>query len=138
MLQEDLIGAGTERRGDERKRAALHAEWAAGRDEDEIKELLEGVKGGFRKRRRGGALADEVRLSVGAVWGVRGLQIEGNGGRLNDMVCHVQGRRLRALHSRGLAAFLAAGADTVRRGNATRPHSQHMRMLTSWLVGGLY
>ena len=60
-IQEDLIGAERERRGDEKRRAALHAEWAAGRDEDEIKELMEGVKGGFRKRRRAGALDDAVR-----------------------------------------------------------------------------
>ena len=63
QMQEDLIGAERERRGDEKRRAALHAEWAAGRDEDEIKELMEGVKGGFRKRRRAGALDDAVRLS---------------------------------------------------------------------------
>ena len=60
-MQEDLIGAERERRGDEKRRAALHAEWAAGRDEEEIKELMEGVKGGFRKRRRAGALDDAVR-----------------------------------------------------------------------------
>lgn len=63
-IQEDLIGAERERRGDEKRRAALHAEWAAGRDEDEIKELMEGVKGGFRKRRRAGALDDAVRLNT--------------------------------------------------------------------------
>jgi len=59
--QADLIGAGSDRRGDEKKRAALHAEWVAGRHEQDIQELLEGVKGGFRKRRRGGALDDAVR-----------------------------------------------------------------------------
>jgi len=59
--QADLIGAGAERRGDEKRRAALHASWAAERDEQAVKDLLEGVRGGFRKRRRGGALDDAVR-----------------------------------------------------------------------------
>ncbi|KAK9843452.1 hypothetical protein WJX81_003239 [Elliptochloris bilobata] len=64
----DLIGAGTERRGDERRRAALHAEWAAVRDEEDIKELMEGVKGGFRKRRRAGALDDAGGSHRDARW----------------------------------------------------------------------
>ena len=57
--QEELIGAEQEGRKDEKRRAALHAQWLARQDEAAVEQLLHGVKNGFRRRRH--ALDDEAR-----------------------------------------------------------------------------
>ncbi len=64
-LQADLIGAEQEGRHDEKRRAALHAAWAAQQDAAAVEQLLAGVKNGFRKRRH--ALDDEVRFTPPAM-----------------------------------------------------------------------
>ena len=59
-VQRDLIGHEKERRGDERLRAAAHAQWLAQQDEDEVKRLMDSMRNGFKKSKRPSALLDVV------------------------------------------------------------------------------
>lgn len=63
--QEDLLAEATEGRLDESRRASLHARWADVQEAKEIRELLNAIKNGFRRKRRLGAGlegdGDEVR-----------------------------------------------------------------------------
>ncbi len=59
-VQEDLIGHERERKGDERKRAEAHAQWLAQRDEQDVQQLMEGMRNGFRKPKGPSFLQDEA------------------------------------------------------------------------------
>ena len=63
-MQEDLIGHERERRGDERLRAAAHAQWLAQQDEVDVQRLMDGMKNGFRKPKRAAFLMDEVTFDI--------------------------------------------------------------------------
>lgn len=60
-VQEGLIGHERERRGDERLRAAAHAEWLAQQDEADVQRLMDGMKNGFRQPKRPAFFLDAVR-----------------------------------------------------------------------------
>lgn len=59
-LQEDLIGQEKERKGDEARRAKLHQQWLEQQDEQQVAQLLQGVRNGFRRKRAGDLLDDDV------------------------------------------------------------------------------
>lgn len=44
---------------DESRRADLHAKWMAGKDAKEMKDLLEALKRGFKRKRKAGAGLDD-------------------------------------------------------------------------------
>jgi hypothetical protein len=44
-------------------RARVHAEWVAKQEEQQVKDLMEGLKNGFRRKRRAGLLDDDVSLA---------------------------------------------------------------------------
>lgn len=48
----------TEGRLDEARRAALHARWGDAQESKQIRELLQAIKNGFRRKRRMGAGLD--------------------------------------------------------------------------------
>ena len=59
-VQEDLIGHGKDRAGDESKRAKLHQQWLEQQDDRQVARLLEGVRNGFRRKRAGNLLDEDV------------------------------------------------------------------------------
>ena len=61
LLQKELIGHEKERKGDEKRRRALHAEWLAQQDEQQVQQLMDGVRNGFRRRKGPAFLQDDVR-----------------------------------------------------------------------------
>eukprot|EP00884_Botryococcus_braunii_P014837 jgi/Botrbrau1/23354/Bobra.0051s0012.1 len=65
---EDLIGHETDGRHDEKMRARLHAEWAAKQEEQHIKGLMEGLKNGFKRKRRAGLLDEDEGTNRDARW----------------------------------------------------------------------
>lgn len=54
-VQEELLAEATEGRMDESKRAALHSRWADAQEAKQIRELLNAIKNGFKRKRRLGA-----------------------------------------------------------------------------------
>ena len=58
--QEDLIGHERERKGDGKRRAALHSEWLAQKDESETAKLMAAMRRGFRRPRGPAFLGDDV------------------------------------------------------------------------------
>ena len=59
-LQEDLIGQEKESKGDEARRAKLHKQWLEQQDEQQVAQLLQGVRSGFRHKRAGDVLDEDV------------------------------------------------------------------------------
>ncbi len=59
-LQEDLIGQERDKAGDERQRAKLHQQWLEQQDAQQVAQLLEGVRNGFRRKRAGDLLDENV------------------------------------------------------------------------------
>ena len=60
MVQEELIGQEKDKAGDEAKRAKLHQQWLEKQDEQELAKLMDGVRHGFRRKRAGDLLLDDV------------------------------------------------------------------------------
>ena len=60
-LQAGLIGHQGDRAGDEVLRRRLHAEWLEKQDQDAVAQLMDGVRNGFRRKRAGDLLAEDVR-----------------------------------------------------------------------------
>lgn len=65
-LQAELIAEVKEGRMDESRRADLHAKWTAGKDAKEMRDLLEALKRGFRKKKRkaGAGLDEDEDVSI--------------------------------------------------------------------------
>ena len=61
VMQEELIGQEKDKAGDEAKRAKLHQQWLEKQDEQELAKLMDGVRNGFRRKRAGDLLLDDVR-----------------------------------------------------------------------------
>lgn len=59
-MQRDLIGHEKDRKGDEQRRARLHAEWQVAEDERNLRRLMDGVQNGFRKPQGPSYLEGEV------------------------------------------------------------------------------
>ncbi len=73
VTQASLLGNAKESRLDESRRVSLHAMWEAERDSAAVREMLEALRRGFRRKRKGGLGMDDDE--VGAGWtavGVRG------------------------------------------------------------------
>lgn len=66
-MQEDLLADATEGRLDESRRAALHSRWADAQEAKEIRDLLNAIKNGFRRKKRLGAGLEGDEDEVG--WG---------------------------------------------------------------------
>lgn len=60
LVQKGLIGHEKDRKGDEKRRRALHAEWLAEKEEQQVQEILQGVRHGFRRRKGPAFLQDDV------------------------------------------------------------------------------
>lgn len=60
-VQEELIGQEKDKAGDEGRRAKLHQQWLEKQDEQELAKLMDGVRNGFRRKRAGDLLLDDVR-----------------------------------------------------------------------------
>ena len=60
-MQEELIGHEKDKAGDEGKRAKLHQQWLEKQDEQELAKLMDGVRNGFRRKRAGDLLLDDVQ-----------------------------------------------------------------------------
>lgn len=54
-VQEELLAEATEGKMDESRRASLHARWADAQESQQIRDLLNAIKNGFRRKRRLGA-----------------------------------------------------------------------------------
>lgn len=59
-LQEDLIGQERDRKGDEALRAKLHQEWLEQQDAQQVAQVMQGVRNGFRRKRAGHLLDHDV------------------------------------------------------------------------------
>ena len=59
-LQEDLIGQEKERAGDESRRAKVHQQWLEQQDEQQVAQLMAGLRNGFRRKRAGDLLDEDV------------------------------------------------------------------------------
>lgn len=57
---EDLIGQEKENKGDEARRARLHQQWLEQQDAQQVAQLLQGVRNGFRRKRAGDLLDEDV------------------------------------------------------------------------------
>lgn len=66
VMQEELIGQEKDKAGDEAKRAKLHQQWLEKQDEQELANLMDGVRNGFRRKRAGDLLLDDVRAPLTA------------------------------------------------------------------------
>jgi hypothetical protein len=62
-LQAAMIADYTEGRMDETRRAALHTEYEEMRDAKDLKQMLEALKRGFRRKKRGLAGLDDEDVS---------------------------------------------------------------------------
>ena len=60
-LQAGLIGHERDKAGDEALRRDLHAQWLERQDDDAVAQLMEGVRSGFRHKRAGDLLDEDVR-----------------------------------------------------------------------------
>ena len=56
-----LIGHERDKAGDEALRRGLHAQWLERQDDDAVAQLMEGVRSGFRRKRAGDLLDEDVR-----------------------------------------------------------------------------
>lgn len=63
-MQEDLIGQEKDRKGDEARRAKLHQQWLQHQDAQQVAQLLQGVRNGFRRKRAGDLLDEDVSPQV--------------------------------------------------------------------------
>ncbi len=79
-LQAGLIGHERDKAEDEVLRRDLHAQWLERQDDDAVAQLMEGVRSGFRRKRVGDFLDEDVRScllmlrpSSRPVGGCRGL-----------------------------------------------------------------
>lgn len=66
--QEDLIGHGQDKAGDERRRLEMHQQWLEQQDQQHLAKLMDSVRNGFRRKRAGDILLDEVRTSAFCWW----------------------------------------------------------------------
>ena len=66
-LQEDLIGHGKDKAGDERRRLEMHQQWLEQQDQQQLAKLVDGVRNGFRRKRAGDILLDEVHAYEGCL-----------------------------------------------------------------------
>ncbi|KAL0051020.1 hypothetical protein WJX82_000735 [Trebouxia sp. C0006] len=57
---EDLIGQEKERAGDESRRAKVHQQWLEQQDEQQVAQLMAGLRNGFRRKRAGDLLDEDV------------------------------------------------------------------------------
>ena len=55
-----MIGQEKDRKGDEARRAKLHQQWLEQQDAQQVAQLMEGVKNGFRRKRAGDLLDEDV------------------------------------------------------------------------------
>lgn len=62
--QEDLIGQEKEKKGDEARRARLHQQWLEQQDAQQVAQLMQGVRNGFRRKRAGDLLVEDVSPHV--------------------------------------------------------------------------
>ncbi|KAK9829129.1 hypothetical protein WJX72_004046 [[Myrmecia] bisecta] len=69
-ILEGLIGAEAEKRGDSKRRAALHAQWLEEQDEAQVQQIMDGIKNGFRRRRGPAGFLDDDQ-SGGSDWDAR-------------------------------------------------------------------
>ena len=63
-VQEDLIGQEKDRKGDEVRRAKLHQQWLEQQDALQVAQLMQGVRNGFRRKRAGDLLDEDVSARV--------------------------------------------------------------------------
>lgn len=63
-MQEDLIGQEKDRKGDEVRRAKLHQQWLEQQDALQVAQLMQGVRNGFRRKRAGDLLDEDVSAQV--------------------------------------------------------------------------
>lgn len=59
-MQEDLIGQEKDKKGDEGRRAKLHQQWLEQQDAQQVAQLMQGVRNGFRRKRAGDFLDEDV------------------------------------------------------------------------------
>lgn len=62
--QAELIGHEQDKAGDEKLRARLHQEWLQQQDAHQVEQLMNGVRNGFRRKRPGDLLDENVRSGV--------------------------------------------------------------------------
>lgn len=55
-----MIGQGKDRAGDESRRARLHQQWLEQQDAQQVAQLMAGVRNGFRRKRAGDLLDEDV------------------------------------------------------------------------------
>lgn len=72
VVQEELLADATEGRMDESRRATLHSRWADAQEAKQIRELLNAIKNGFKRKRRLGAGLEGDEDEVGE-WGGAGV-----------------------------------------------------------------
>lgn len=68
FLQAELIAEVKEGRMDETRRVALHAQWLAGQEDRDMRDLLDAIKRGFRRKRRHAAGLDDDDVSLGGAF----------------------------------------------------------------------
>lgn len=62
-----MIGQEKDRKGDEARRAKLHQQWLEQQDAQQVAQLMQGVRNGFRRKRAGDLLDEDVSSQVNCV-----------------------------------------------------------------------